>query len=104
MRSRSRRRSVPSEHGSPWAATADIEQLIPRLTEELERAVEAPPKTLAAGNIDLARQELRGFLGSIRVVAEPTRMMLYSERGFVEAALMRAAGGMARIDGSGGRI
>jgi site-specific DNA recombinase len=84
--------------------TADIEQLIPRLTEELERAVEALPKTLAAGNIDLARQELKGFLGSIRVVAEPTRMLLYSERGFVEAALMRAAGSMASIVGSGGAL
>jgi hypothetical protein len=66
--------------------------------------VQELPKTLAAGNIDLARRELKGYLGSIRVVAEPTRMLLYSERGFVEAALMRAAGGMASIVGSGGGL
>jgi hypothetical protein len=62
------------------------------------------PKTLAAGNVELARQELKGYLGSIRVVAEPKRMLLYSETGFVEAALKRAVGGMASIVGSGGRI
>jgi hypothetical protein len=84
--------------------TVDIERLIPRLTEEIGRAVEALPKTLAAGNVELARQELKGFLGSIGVVAEPTRMLLYSERGFVEAALMRAAGGMASIVGGGGAL
>jgi hypothetical protein len=85
----------------PGAPIADIEQLIPMFTEEIERAVETLPKTLAAGNVELARQELKGFLGTIRVVAAPMRMLLYSERGFVEAALMRAAGGMASIVGSG---
>ncbi|HUN74387.1 MAG TPA: recombinase family protein [Steroidobacteraceae bacterium] len=83
---------------------ADIELLIPQLAEELERAVRELPKTLAAGNVDLARQELKGYLGSIRVVAEPTRMRLYSERNAVEVALKRAVGGMASINGSGGRI
>ena len=62
------------------------------------------PETLAAGNVDLARQPLKGYLGSVRVVAEPTRMLLYSERNAVEAMLARAAGGgnMASINGSGG--
>jgi site-specific DNA recombinase len=84
---------------------ADIERLIPKLAEEIVLAMEALPQTLAEGNVDLARQELKGHLGSIRVVAEPTRMLLYSERGLVEAAIMRAAGGsMKGIDGSGGRI
>lgn len=82
--------------------TADVERLIPRFAEEIQRAVEALPKTLAAGNVDLARQELKGYLGSIRVVAEPTRMLLYSERSFVEAAIMRASGTMEGIVGSGG--
>lgn len=86
------------------APVADIEQLIPRLAEEIKQAMEALPKTLAAGNVDLARQELKGYLGSIRVVAEPTRMLLYSERGFVEAAIMRAGGTMGGNVGSGGRI
>jgi site-specific DNA recombinase len=83
---------------------ADIERLIPRLGEEIERAVRQLPKTLAAGNLDLARQELKALVGSIQVVAEPTEMLLYSETGFVEAALKRAAGGMASINGSGGLI
>ena len=74
------------------APVADIERLIPRLVEEIERAVRELPKTVAAGNVNLARHELKGYLGSIRVVAEPTRMLLYSERGFVEAAVMRAGG------------
>jgi hypothetical protein len=43
-------------------------------------------------------------VGSIRVVAKPTEMLLYSETGFVEAALKRAVGGMASINGSGGVI
>jgi hypothetical protein len=84
--------------------TADIERLIPRLGEEVERAVRELAKTLAAGNVDLARQELRGLVGRIRVVAKPTQMLLYSETGFVEAALKRAVGNMASINGSGGRI
>ena len=75
--------------------TADIERLVPRLAEEIERAVRELPKTLAAGNMDLARQELKGLVGSIRVVAKPTEMLLFSATGFVEAALKRAAGGMA---------
>jgi hypothetical protein len=83
---------------------ADIELLIPRLSEEIERAVRELPRTLAAGNVDLARQELKGLLGAIRVVGEPTEMLLYAETGFVEAALKRAAGGMASIVGSGGLI
>lgn len=33
---------------------ADIERLIPRLAEEIEKAVRELPKTLAAGNVDLA--------------------------------------------------
>jgi hypothetical protein len=75
------------------APIADVERLIPQLAEEIERAVRQLPITLAAGNVDLARHELKGYLGSIRV-AEPTRMLLYSERGFVEAAVMRAGGTM----------
>jgi hypothetical protein len=54
---------------------ADIERLIPRLAEEIERAVMELPKTLAAGNLDLARQELKRLVGSIRVVAKPTEML-----------------------------
>ena len=83
---------------------ADVERLIPRLAEEIEKAVRELPKTLAAGNVNLARQELKGLVGRIRVVAKPTEMLLFSETGFVEAALKRAAGGMASIVGSGGRI
>jgi|HubBroStandDraft_4_1064222.scaffolds.fasta_scaffold09481_6 site-specific DNA recombinase len=85
-------------------ATADVEALIPELAEEIERAMDELPRTLAAGNVELARQQLKGYLGSIRVVAEPTRMLLYSERGLVEAAVARATGGVASIVGSGGRI
>ncbi|HTL22381.1 MAG TPA: hypothetical protein VL220_16825, partial [Steroidobacteraceae bacterium] len=85
--------------------SADIVRLIPRLAAEIRAAVEALPKTLASGNVDLARQELRGYLGSIRVVAEPTRMLLYSERNVAEAVIARAAGNnVASNSGSGGRI
>ena len=42
-------------------------------------------------------------MGWVRVVAEPTRMLLYSERNAAEAVIARAAGGnMATINGSGG--
>jgi hypothetical protein len=42
-------------------------------------------------------------LGSIRVVAEPERMLLYSECNLAEAVIARVAGGnMASINGSGG--
>ncbi len=91
-----------SQPSTPPAA--DIERLIPRLAEEIEKAVRELPKTLAAGNVDLARQELKGLVGSIQVVAKPTEMLLYSETGFVQVALKRAVGGMASINGSGGRI
>ena len=86
------------------APIADVEVLIPRLAEEIERAARELPKTLATGNVDRARQELKALLGTIRVVAKPTEMLLFSETGFVEAALKRAAGGMASIVGSGGRL
>jgi lauroyl/myristoyl acyltransferase len=56
--------------------TADIERLVPRLAEEIERAVRELPKTVAAGNVGLARQELNELVGSIRVVAKPTEMLL----------------------------
>jgi hypothetical protein len=38
------------------------------------------------------------------VVAKPTEMQLYSETGFAEVALKRAAGNMASIVGSGGAL
>ena len=83
----------------------DVERLLPRLADEIERAMLELSETLWTGDVDRARQELKGHLGSIRVVAEPTRMLLYSERNAVEAALVRAAGSrMESIVGSGGRI
>jgi hypothetical protein len=81
--------------------------LILRLVEEIRRGVDALPKTLADGDVNLARQELKGFLGSIRVVAEPAQMLLYSERKLAEAVIARVAAGggnMASINGSGGLI
>jgi site-specific DNA recombinase len=86
------------------APIADVELLLPQLAGEIERAVRELPKALAEGNVDLARQELKGLVGSISVVAEPTEMLLFSENGFVQAALKRAAGRMASIVGSGGVI
>jgi site-specific DNA recombinase len=89
----------------PARPIADVERLIPHLAEEIRSGVEALPATLAAGNVDLARQELQGYLGSIRVVAEVSRMLLYSERNLAEAVIARVAGAkLARINGSGGRI
>jgi len=89
----------------PVRLVADVERLIPRMAEEIRTGIESLPATLAAGNVDLARQELKGYLGSIRVVAEPARMLLYSERNLAEAVIARVAGGnMASINGSGGRI
>lgn len=44
-------------------------------------------------------------MGWVRVVAEPTRMLLYSERNAAETVIARAAGGnMATINGSGGPL
>jgi guanylate kinase len=48
------------ETQSSSAPAADIERLIPRLAEEIERAVRELPKTLTAENVDLAREELQG--------------------------------------------
>jgi hypothetical protein len=59
--------------GAPARPIADVERLIPRLAEEIRSGVEALPKTLAAGNVDLARQELKGYLGSIRVGPSPRK-------------------------------
>jgi len=42
--------------------------------------------------VDLARQELKGLVGSIRVIAKPTEILLFSATGFVEAALKIAGG------------
>lgn len=57
------------------------------------------------GRVGQARQELKGYLGSVRVVAEPTRFQLFSERNAAEALIARAANGnMASINGSGGSL
>jgi hypothetical protein len=84
----------PRPRNEVLATLALVGPDLAHIAEEIERAVRELPKTLAAGNIDLAGQELKGYHGSIRIVAEPTRMLLYSERGFVEAAVMRAVGTM----------
>jgi hypothetical protein len=83
---------------------AHVEQLIPRLVEEIERAMVELPRTLAAGNIDLARQELRATSAPSVSWPSPRGCLLYSERSFVEAVVMRARGTMESIVGSGGRI
>ena len=88
----------------PTRPPADVELLIPRLLEEIRAGVEALPKRLAEGNVDLARQELKGYLGAVRVVAEPTRMLLYSEKNAAEAVIARAGGSMGSFVGSGGRL
>jgi hypothetical protein len=89
----------------PVRQIADVERLILRLSEEIRSAIEALPKALAAGNVDLAREELRGHLGSVRAVAEPERMFLYSVRNLAEAVIARVAGGnMASINGRGGAL
>jgi site-specific DNA recombinase len=83
---------------------ANVELLIPQLAGEIERAVRELPATYYEGDVYRAREELKGLVGTIKVVAEPAEMRLFAETGFVQAALKRAAGKMASIVGSGGAL
>jgi hypothetical protein len=83
---------------------ADVTQLLTDLPKRAERAVNQLERTLAAGDIARARQEIREHVGTVTVEADEHEIRLFGERG-IEVALLRAAGGAhARIDGSGGRI
>ena len=61
-------------------------------------------RTLAAGDIARAREEIRQQVGTVMIEADEREVRLFGERG-IEAVFLRASGGThASIDGSGGRI
>jgi hypothetical protein len=49
-------------------------------------------ESLASGNIDRARAEIRKLVGDFQVIATPDEIRLETREGAVEAALLRAAG------------
>ncbi len=86
------------------APKADVTQLLADLPARARRSVERLEKTLAAGDISRARQEIRDQVGVVTMEADEREIRLYSEQGHVAAALLRAAGSSASLCGSGGRI
>ena len=61
-------------------------------------------RTLAAGDVPRAREEIRAQVGTVTVEADEREIRLYSQQGHIEAALLRAVGAHSSIDGSGGPL
>lgn len=86
------------------APAADVSLLLADLPARAVRAVEQLEQTLASGDIAGARQDIRDKVGVVTVEADAREIRLYSERGNVAAALLRASGSHASLYGSGGRM
>ena len=84
---------------------ADVTRLVADLPKRAARAVEQLERTLASGDITLARQEIRQHVGAVTVEADELEIRLYGEHG-VATTLLRAVGGdsHASIVGSGGPL
>jgi site-specific DNA recombinase len=85
------------------APAADVTMLLAGLPSRARRSVKDLERTLAAGDITRARQEIREKVGVVTVEASDREIRLFSEQGHVAAALLRA-GNSASLFGSGGRI
>jgi site-specific DNA recombinase len=89
------------------APKVDVTQLLADLPARARRAVERLEKTLAAGDVTRARQEIRNHVGVVTMEADEREIRLYSEQGHIAAAMLRAVGHQANhasLFGSGGRI
>jgi hypothetical protein len=82
---------------------ADLSLLLADLPKRARRAVQDLERTLAAGDIPRARQEIRDKVGVATAEATAREIRLFSEQGHVAAALLRV-GNSASLFGSGGRI
>ena len=91
--------------GAKARPAADVTKLLADLPKRAERAVIQLERTLAAGDIAKARQEIRDHVGMVTIEADEHEVRLYGEHG-VEATLVRVAGGSthASIVGSGGPL
>ncbi|HEX4389408.1 MAG TPA: hypothetical protein VH109_12345, partial [Steroidobacteraceae bacterium] len=82
----------------------DVTRLLADLPARAARAIDQLERTLAAGDMARARQEIAAHVGIVTVEADEREIRLYSEQGVAVALLRAAPGSHARIDGSGGRI
>jgi hypothetical protein len=80
----------------------NVEQLLAGLPSHIARSLDRLEETLASGDIARSREELRAQMGAVSVEADARGIRLYSERGAVEATLLRAVGAHTRNCGSGG--
>ena len=74
------------------APKANVEKLLADLPARARQAVDRLEETLAAGDITRARHGIRNQVGVATVESDDREIRLYSERGHVATALLRAAG------------
>ncbi len=86
------------------APAPDVSQHLAGLRGIAIKAVEKLETTLASGDITQARREIKNHIGLVRVESDAREIRLFSDRGHVAAALLRAVGSSASLFGSGGRI
>jgi hypothetical protein len=95
------------EHASVTTRTPvpDVTRLLTDLPNRAIRAVDELERTLAAGDLVRAREELKRQVGTISVQADEQEIRLFGQYG-IETSLLRAVGEVshASIGGSGGRI
>ena len=64
---------------------ADLPKLALQAVDQLE-------ETLACGDVARARTEIKELVGVVEVEADAREIRLYSERGHIAAAMLRASG------------
>ena len=75
-------------------------KLLADLPARARRAVEQLEKTLAAGDVTKARQEIRNHVGVVTMEADEREIRLYSEQGHIAAAMLRALGHVCMVAGA----
>ncbi len=82
----------------------EITPFLGDLAARATRAVDELEKTLVLEDVHRARAQIKSVLGTVTVEADEREIRLYSDRGAMAVALLRAAGSSASLCGSGGRI
>jgi hypothetical protein len=82
----------------------DITAFLGDLSTRATRAVDELEKTLASGDLHRARAQIKAQVGTVMVEADEQEIRLYTDKGAMVAALLRAAGSSASSCGSGGLI
>lgn len=72
-----------------------VERLIPQVADRFLAFVDGLSANVPPEDVDRVRAELRGLHGPITVVATPEEIRFETQKGRVEAAFLRAAGGTA---------